>query len=368
LTRGEVDGRVLLDVRPLQGPSAGRGIGSYVRGLISGLVENGFADRLAFLAFADRELPALPPGPRVHAVRRRWHGRLRAYEEAAVLGFDLDRIGPSLYHAVDFNLPRRAPCPVVVTVHDLIPWAFGGSRMIGERIRYWPGKRLLSRAELLLAVSRSSASDAIRLAGVPADRVKVVEEGVDAVFRPRREAATEATRRWRLGRPFFLFVGALDARKDPSGLLRAWAVARSAGADVDLVLAGEPGPQAPREMPGARRLGGVSSDDLALLYSAAVCLVFPSRYEGFGLPVAEAMACGCPVVAYDNSSIREVAGEAAALVADADAEALGRAAAAVALDAGRASRLRDAGLRRARRFTWQKAARTTIGAYRSLLK
>jgi alpha-1,3-rhamnosyl/mannosyltransferase len=203
---------------------------------------------------------------------------------------------------------------------------------------------------------------------VPSDRVKVVEEGVEPVFRPRPEAAGEISRRWGLSCPYLLYVGALDARKDPAGLLRAWAVARSAGAGVELVLAGDPGPQAPPEMPGARRLGRVDADGLALLYSGAACLLFPSRYEGFGLPLVEAMACGCPVAAYRNSSIPEVAGEAAALVGDGDADALGRAAAEIVLDPGRARTLREAGLRRARRFSWRKAARVTIGAYRSLLK
>src|SRR5207248_1591529 len=177
----------------------------------------GFGDRLSFLAFADRQLPALPEGVPVETVRRRWQGRLRAYEEAAVLGFDLDRIRPGLYHAVDLNLPRRAPCPVVVTLHDLIPWAYGGPRLAGERLRYWVGKRLLSRAERVLAVSQCSANDATRLARVRPDRIKVVPEGVDAGFSRLPGARSEAARRWGLSREYLLFVGALDSRKDPAG-------------------------------------------------------------------------------------------------------------------------------------------------------
>jgi glycosyltransferase involved in cell wall biosynthesis len=99
------------------------------------------------------------------------------------------------------------------------------------------------------------------------------------------------------------------------------------------------------------------------LYSAATCLVFPSRYEGFGLTLLEAMGCGCPVVTYRNSSLPEVAGDAVVLVPDGDAEALGRAAADVALHREVAERLRQAGLARARRFTWRKTARATIAAY-----
>src|SRR5205823_6322451 len=157
-------------------------------------------------------------------------------------------------------------------------------------------------------------------------------------------------------KPFLAFVGALDRRKDPHGLLRAWDAARRLGADCELVLAGDPGRQAP-DMNGARSLGYLPTDDLAELLSAAGCLVFSSRYEGFGLPVLEAMACGCPVVAYRNSSLPEVAGRVAVLVDDGDADALGRAAGEIVLDARRAGRLREAGLRRAQRFTWRKAAR-----------
>ena len=162
-------------------------------------------------------------------------------------------------------------------------------------------------------------------------------------------------------------MGSLDIRKAPWSLPRAWAVARRAGADVDLVLAGDPGRQAPKGMGPARRLGYLEHADLVDVYSAATCLVFPSRYEGFGLPLLEAMGCGCPVVAYSNSSLPEVAGDAAVLVEDGDAEALGRAAAEIATDPRRAAELRRKGLARARRFTWTRAARETIAAYESLL-
>jgi glycosyltransferase involved in cell wall biosynthesis len=113
-------------------------------------------------------------------------------------------------------------------------------------------------------------------------------------------------------------------------------------------------------------LGHVSHSELVDLYSAAACFVFPSRNEGFGLPLLEAMACGCPVVAYRNSSIPEVVGEAGPLVEDGDAEALGAAAAQLACDSGRAEVARAAGLRRARRFTWARTASETIAAYRRL--
>jgi glycosyltransferase involved in cell wall biosynthesis len=116
-------------------------------------------------------------------------------------------------------------------------------------------------------------------------------------------------------------------------------------------------------MAGATVLGRVESLELADLYTAAGCLVFPSRYEGFGLPCLEAMACGCPVAAYENSSLPEVVDGAGELVLDGDAEALGRAAASLSADPDRSRR---AGLERAKAFSWRKAARQTISAYESL--
>src|SRR3979411_1822075 len=139
-----VTSSVLLDMRPLQGPSAGRGVGSYARGLLGGLIAEGFDSRLTLLLDAGLDEPSLPPGRyQLAGSRRRYHGQLAAYEEAVALGADLARIRPALYHAIDLRLPGRSPCPLVVTLHDLIPWAWGGPRMLGGRMRVWPAKRLL---------------------------------------------------------------------------------------------------------------------------------------------------------------------------------------------------------------------------------
>ena len=300
---------------------------------------------------------------RLAGCRRRYHGQLAAYEEAVALGADLRRIAPDVYHAIDLRLPGRPPCPMVVTVHDLIPWAWGGSRMRGERLRFWIGKRLLRRADLLLAVSEATAQDAVRYARVDAQRVRVVFEAAGPGFAPKPMARRAVKQRWGLDPGYLLFVGALDVRKDPSSLLGAFEAARLVNPDLELVIAGDPGPQAPRSMPGAKMIGRVTESELADLYSAAGCFVFPSRYEGFGLPCLEAMACGCPVAGFRNSSVLEVVDGAGQLVEDGDAPALGQAAASMA---AAPDRWRRAGVERAKSFSWRTAARETIAAYESV--
>jgi glycosyltransferase involved in cell wall biosynthesis len=361
-------GRILVDARALQRPDAQRGIGSYVRGLVSGLREVGYDGRTALLFDGALPLPPVPEGDFVaYAVRRRYRGRPGRVEEAVAMGADLARIRPAVYHATTLDLPARSPVPLVVTVHDLIPWALGGTRLLGERTRWWLGRRLLRRADLVIAPSEATSGDVTRLAHVRGSRVRVVPEGLAPGFAPAEGARERVEQRHAIKKPYFVFVGALDVRKDPAALLRAWDVARSAGADVELVVAGGGSRQAPASMGAARDLGYLPLRDLVDLYSAATCLVFPTRYEGFGLTLLEAMGCGCPVVTYRNSSLPEVAGDAALLVSDGDADELGRAAAEVALRPEVAARLRRAGLARARLFSWRRTARATVEVYEQAL-
>ena len=357
---------VLLDMRPLQTPSGARGIGAYARGLLGGLVRAGFDSNLSLLLDVAFDEPAMPPGRyKLVGCRRRGHGQLSAYEDAVALTADIRRIGPDLYHAIDLHLPGRSPCPLVVTLHDLIPWAWGGPRMRGERLRNLAAFRLLRRADALIAVSEATAEDAARLHVAARKRVRVIPEAADPIFRPRDGAPQRVRELWGLDGPYLLFVGALDARKDPRSLLAAWARARESRPELQLVIAGAPGRQAPPAMDGAIQLGRVDDAGLADLYTAAGCLVFPSRYEGFGLPCLEAMCCGCPVAAFRNSSIAEVVGDAGLLVEDGDATALGDAALALTGDRERWSK---AGLQRAKKFSWDRTARETISIYESLLR
>ena len=359
---------LLVDLRPLQGPDAKRGIGTYARGLIDGFAELGVAAEVDLLVERGRPEPSLPARfGGFHNVRRRYHGRLWLHAETILLARDLARIRAPLYHAIAPVVPRRSPVPVVVTLHDLIPWALGGAALAGERLRQRPLLSQLRHADLVLAVSAATSVDAIRIARIPDDRIRVVAPAPRAAFRPVPEAAERISARWRQTRPYLLYVGALDFRKDPAGLLRAWDEGRRRQPDLDLLLAGDPGPQAPPEMGAARKLAYVSEEELAELYSAAVALVFPSRYEGFGLPVLEALACGCPVVAYRNSSLPEAGGTAAVLVETGDAGALGRAAAAM-LDPGRRRDVAAAGVEWASRFSWRDTAQRTYSAYQSLLR
>src|SRR5438132_9903654 len=277
--RGAHGPSVLLDMRPLQGPSGRRGVGAYARGLLKGLIEAGFGSHLTLLLDVAFDAPALPLGEyKLVGSRRRSHGQLAAYEDSVVLTQDLERIRPDVYHAIDYHLPGRSPCPLVVTLHDLIPWAWGGPRMRGERIRYGLFRRLLPRADLVIAVSNATATDASHLRVVSPQRIRLIREAADPVFSPKPGASGRVKVKWRIDGRYLLFVGALDARKDPRALLDAWTAARVTHPDLRLLIAGAPGRQAPPSMSGAIQLGRVDDEELADLYSAASCLLFPSRY------------------------------------------------------------------------------------------
>jgi glycosyltransferase involved in cell wall biosynthesis len=260
----------------------------------------------------------------------------------------LRRLRPALAH-FQYALPVACPCPAVVTVHDLSferdPDAMGRRDRAVFRMVV---PRSVRRAARVFTVSDRTRRDLIDLYGTPPGKIVVTPNGVDPIFTPggRRDG-------------YLLFVGAIQQRKNP---IAAADVAAEVG--LPLIVAGpekEYGLARELERRGADLRGYVDKPQLAELYRRAACLVLPSRYEGFGLPVLEAMACGAPVVASDEPALREVGGDAA-LYAGADGLA-----AAVRQALSEADERSRAGVERARLFSWEESARRAVAAYLEVL-
>jgi len=262
----------------------------------------------------------------------------------------LHRLGASLVHT-QYALPLHAPCPVVVTIHDL-SFEREDPVLMGRRDR-WIFRRVVPRAARgaarVLTVSERTKRDLVERYGVPPERVVVTPNGVDPSFGP-----DGASCNLQLG-PYALAVGAIQPRKNQ---LAALAAAREAG--LELVVVGpvkDESVAAELRAQGARLEGYVAVERLAELYRGAACLVQPSRHEGFGLPVVEAMASGTPVVVVPDPALVEVAGDAAVVVEESQlAEGIRRALAET-------ERLRTAGLARARDFSWERTADATVQVY-----
>ena len=261
-----------------------------------------------------------------------WYPRLRAPRSADVL------------HCPTFRAPFSTRTPLVVTVHDLAVLRHPGTFNLWTRhYSRLAVPRVVRAARVVIAVSEFTKRELVELLGVPEERVRVIRNGVDGRFAPEGPAA---------GGEYVLAVGTLEPRKN---LARAQAAAARAGL--------------PLKVAGAAGWGGVAAngwvgrpgdDELAALYRGARCLLYPSLYEGFGLPVAEAMACGTPVVTSRGGATEEVAGGAAVLVDPLDVASI---AAGLEEALRRRDELRAAGLERARAFSWDAVAEATWRVY-----
>ena len=321
-----------------------------------------------------RELAPIADGERLVAVTRRpdlvpegieafeLPARSHAVRMAFGLPRALRRLRPGLGH-FNYVVPPLYRGPAVVTIHDVSFESDPGLMSPRDRFMFRTFvPRSAGRADRVLTVSERTKRDLVERYGISEERIVVTPNGVDPIFRPNGSAPD--------GPPYALFVGGIQPRKDPLTAIEALALTDG---DLRLVIVGDEKRGGDEVRSAVRRLGlagrveligYVEHEGLASLYRGAACLVFPSRYEGFGLPVLEAMASGTPVVATTAGAVPEVAGDAAILVEPGNPAAL---ADGVREALANRERLVAAGLERARQFTWAETARRTLAVYRELL-
>lgn len=368
--------RFVMDAR-YAGPQVS-GIGNYVRGIASRLpslasdahfrywIRAGTA-RLSSASNAT-EVTVRPPPAGLATLL--WPSRL-------------DEIRPNdVFHGPANILGFGIPCPTIITVHDVMwidhlewcqprPWL----RPVSKRYYSTGILRALRHADRILTVSRASADAIVRIDRSAHERIVVTPNACENHFRPPvslHEAKAEAARLLGFDAPYFLVVGQNQPSKGHAIAVRAFAEARLPHHKLVLVQRLEPGrglDRLVRELGLQHRVAftaGIPLEGLIVLLQAATALVQPSLAEGFGLPVLEAMASGCPVVASDIPPLSEVLGGAGILVSCGSSEALRNALSMLAKDTGRLSELRERGLARARDFSWDKTAAETLEVYRDV--
>ncbi|HOG30434.1 MAG TPA: glycosyltransferase family 1 protein [Vicinamibacterales bacterium] len=363
--------RIAIDVRKLHD----FGIGTYVRNL------------LKYLALLDQDteyfplcrpqdaeaLAALGPNFKPVPVASKPY----SVSEQIVLPARLVPRRVDLLHEPHYVLPPLVPCRAVVTVHDCIHLMF--PQYLPNRMAYayargslWAATR---RAERIFTVSETSKADILRYCDVPADRIVVVYNAIDDRFSvaPSDEAIRRARERYQLDGPFALYVGNIKPHKNIERLVDAFALVRRDGFErIELLIIGDRISKFPRLRRAVDRhklhkhvrfLGFVPDDTLAALYRLATLFVFPSLYEGFGLPPLEAMASGTPVVTSNRSSLPEVVGDAAVLVDPYSAPSIAEGIRRVLADASLRRALSERGLARARQFSWEASVRRVHDVY-----
>ena len=372
--------RICIDVSPAVHHRAG--LGRYAQELTAALLA--VDDENEYVAFYNRPAEAELGPPLDRLPHLTTNLPTKPWRMSALLAhlarFPRDRLFPGidLFHATDHLLPRFSRVKSVFTLHDLV---FRFYPEAHKPLNRWflslMMPRFLQAADAVIAVSECTKRDAVRLYGLEEVEIPVIYEGVNRGFRPALPAAIAVARqKYSLPDSFLLCVGTIEPRKNLTSLLEAYRALMGRGVESRLVIVGKKGWLYEGFFRRLRELGledkvifpgFVADEDLPALYSAADLFVLPSLYEGFGLPLLEAMACGVPVVCSSTSSLPEIAGRAAVMVDPLDVSQLARALERVLEDSDLRASMRQVGLKQAAHFSWERTAKETLAVYRQVL-
>jgi glycosyltransferase involved in cell wall biosynthesis len=349
------------------------GVGCYTARLMESLAGGAGGDVIDRIVVLSNRDVGIADSRRLEVYRGGRLG-LRSVWMQAALPRILGRLRPDLVHYTNYLAPLRGPTPYVVSIHDMSLSLMPGCHTLKKRLltsSLVPA--VARRARLVLVPSESTRRDVLRLLGLDPARVRVIPYAAGSRFRPSPQGAPRVLERYGVRPPYVLYVGTIEPRKNIPRALRAFARVAGSLPEHRFVLVGQRGwkyGEVVREAnrpPIAGRVimpGYVPEEDLPALYAEATAFVYPSLYEGFGLPVVEAMACGTPVITSRTSSLGEIAGEAALLVEPLDEAGLADALSRVLSDGRLRERLVAAGRRRAAEFSWERTGRETAAAYR----
>jgi glycosyltransferase involved in cell wall biosynthesis len=365
--------RVGFDARSLGGYRTG--VGTYLANLLAELV--GIDDKLSIVLVSNKALPSFPwlGNERVAAVTRGAFGRNNLAWTNLSLRSGIARDQIDLFHSPGYTRPLRLGLPSIVTLHDVCYAAAPQyySHPLGPSRRLWY-KASATGADAILTVSDFSRREIIRVYGIPEEKVRRIYPGVDhRLFHPVQEpeAALKLRRSYDLPDDFVLFVGDVQPRRNLIGIVQALDKLKMSSPqlkDLELVVVGPPSdPPSNIKRDYVRFLGYVLEQEMPVFYSAARALVYPSFYEGFGFPVLEAMACGCPVIVSSGTACEEAAGSAGVKVDPANVRSISDAIAGLLLNPDLTHQLVVAGLERASQFRWRKTAEETRSVYSEVL-
>src|SRR5579885_297936 len=376
--------RIVIDVRRLRD----YGIGTYIRSLIQALAaadhENDYV--LAALAEDSRMLAELPNNFATAVYR----GTDREWLDHLAFPLLVRRFAPELVHIPLNRVPMGMTAPYVVTVHDVGSLLFDERGSVRANLRRYRLRRGLRRAKVVIAVSEATRRDVERLLGIGPEHVRVVYNAPSPEFfthnyKEQRESEEPERRRilerYQIDYPFLLYAGNIRPQKNIPRLVEAFAVVRANLAghpvyhDLRLIIIGDEISRFPsvrraviqsRVEQAVRFLGFVPQETLRCFYQTAAAFVFPSLYEGFGLPPLEAMACGTPVVTSNVSSLPEVVNDAAMLVNPENVFDIARGVREVLLDEERRGELIHKGRQQAARYSWERTAKEVLEIYKEV--